>query len=68
MKNSAVRNCCISARGAIKLHPFGTSVERSEACMPKGVQFYCTSSTYTASKCEMKSDDELLDVFQHPIL
>ena len=26
-KNSAIRNCCISMRGAIKLHPFGTSAE-----------------------------------------
>ena len=38
-QNSAIRNCCISARGAIKLHLFGTSAELSEACMPKGCNF-----------------------------
>ena len=37
-KNSAIRNCYISLRGAIKLHPFGTSAKQSEACMPK----WCT--------------------------
>ena len=26
-KYSAIRNCWLSARGAIKLHPFGTSVK-----------------------------------------
>ena len=26
-------NCWISTRGAIKLHPFGTSAEQSEKCM-----------------------------------
>ena len=26
-QNSEIRNCCISARGAIKLHLFGTSAE-----------------------------------------
>ena len=38
---SALRNCWISVRGAIKLHPFGTSAERIEAMCAKGVQFYC---------------------------
>ena len=40
MKNSAISNCCISAREAIKLHPFGMHA--------KGVQFYCLSRTYAA--------------------
>ena len=30
-KNGAMRNCWISARGAIKLHHFSTSAERSKA-------------------------------------
>ena len=39
-KNCAVRNCSIRIklkllRGAIKLHPFGTTAEQSEARMPK---------------------------------
>ena len=38
-KNIAIRNCWISARGAIILHPFGASAERSKACMPKGCNF-----------------------------
>ena len=37
---NAIRNCCISVRGAILLHPFGTHTE--------GVQFYCPSSSYPA--------------------
>ena len=38
--NSAIkRNCWISARVAIKLHPFVTSAEWSGACMPKGCNF-----------------------------
>ena len=36
-KNSAIRNCCISARGAIKLHPFVTSAEQTKECMPKKI-------------------------------
>ena len=35
-KKSAARNCWISARGTIKLHPFSTSSEWSDACMLKG--------------------------------
>ena len=35
----AIRNCCIRARGAIKLHPFGTSAERNEICVMKGCDF-----------------------------
>ena len=29
----------MNARGEIKLHPFGTSAERSEACVLKGYNF-----------------------------
>ena len=36
-KNSAIRNCWMSARGAIKLHPFCTSAAQSEACVLKQV-------------------------------
>ena len=39
MKNGAIRNCCISARGAMKLQPFGTSAEQSEARMSKWCNF-----------------------------
>ena len=38
-KNSAISNCWISARGANKLHPFSTSAELSETCVPKGCNF-----------------------------
>ena len=34
-KNSAIRNGCISVRGIIKLHPFGTSAEQSETIASK---------------------------------
>ena len=45
-KNSAIlRNCWISVRGAIKLHPFGMHA--------KEVQFYCPSSTYPASEAQV---------------
>ena len=30
-KNSAIMNCSISARGAIKLHPFSTSAKQRQA-------------------------------------
>ena len=39
VKNSAIRNCCISAREEIRLHPFGTSAERIKACILKGCNF-----------------------------
>ena len=38
-KNSAIRDCPISARGAIKSHPFGTSAEQSGVCVLKGCNF-----------------------------
>ena len=38
-KNSAIRNCWISARGAIKLHPSSTSAKLREAHMLKGCNF-----------------------------
>ena len=41
-KNSAIWNFWISARGAIKLHPFSTSAEWSE------VQFRCSSRSCPA--------------------
>ena len=34
-KNSTIRNCWISAREEVKLYPFGTSAEQSEACVLK---------------------------------
>ena len=34
-----IRNCWISVRGAIKMHRFSTSTERSKACVPKGCNF-----------------------------
>ena len=34
-----LRNCWISARGAMKLHSFGTSAKRSASCMLKGYNF-----------------------------
>ena len=38
-KNSAIRNCWVSVRGAIKFHTFGPSVERSEGLVPKECNF-----------------------------
>ena len=38
-KNSAIRNCWISVRGAIKLHSFGTSAEQSEERIPNWYNF-----------------------------
>ena len=35
-----IRNCWVSARGAKKLHPFGTRAELSEARVPKGCNFF----------------------------
>ena len=46
MKNGAIRNCCISARGAMKLHPFGTSAERSKAHVPKGCNFIAPQALF----------------------
>ena len=37
--SATIWNCWISARGAIKLHPFSTRAERSEARVPKGCNF-----------------------------
>ena len=45
-KNSAIRNCWIIARGAIKLLPISTCAKRSMCA--EEVQFYCPSSTYPA--------------------
>ena len=36
--NSAIRNCCISVKGAIKLYNFCTSAEQSEAQVPSEVR------------------------------
>ena len=38
-KNIAIRNCWISVRGAIKLHPYGTSAEQIEACILEWCNF-----------------------------
>ena len=38
-KNRAIRNCWISSRVEIKLHPFITSAKLSEAQVPKGYNF-----------------------------
>ena len=38
-ENIAINNCWISARGAIELHPFGTSAKQSAACVPKTCNF-----------------------------
>ena len=46
-KNNVIRNCWISARGALKLHPFGISKSRENwDTNAKVVWFYLSSSTY----------------------
>lgn len=49
-KNSAIENCWIGERGAMKLHPFGTSAERIKTCVLKGYNFIAPQAlTYPAN-------------------
>jgi len=46
MKKCAIKNCWISARGAIKLHHFDTTAEQIKAHVPKGCNFIAPQALF----------------------
>ena len=68
VKKNTIKNCCISARGGIKLHPFGTLAQvPSEVMHVKGEQFYWPSSTYSSIVLYYYYQNFILSLFYRAI-